>query len=153
MNADRQYLGASPDLASRPRVSRMATWPIIGFLLGFTFQPGVLDGSGPRTFLLLSIVFALIGCGIATLAAMAAKLCSRRLGPTKTALPYSQGLWTALIFNASLILLTVSKMMLIRDGVALVIGFIPIWIVARGGRPRKGKPLPATASGDRETAA
>ena len=108
--------------------SRAATWPLMAFILGFSYPP-----SGPY---LTTTEFVGISLGAARfwalLAWIAAITWGRRRGPTKSALPYSQGARIALAFNLSILAMVGLKVLHIGGVLPIVLGIIPIGIISHG---------------------
>ena len=86
-------------------VGRLATWPLIGFMVGFIQQPRVyVADEYVAMSTAIAVLFAFVGF-------LAAIVCSRWLGVTKTAMPYSQGQKTAAVFNIAMIAIVAMKVL------------------------------------------
>ena len=129
-NAGTDFLPAfAPNgLSGRSNTTRLATWPLVGFLVGFILQPRAL---GAAEYVAMSTA---IGVCYALVGLIAALVCSRWLGATKTAMPYAQGQRIAIIFNVAMIAVVAMKILDLRGLLPLLIGLVPIFLVVRGTR-------------------
>ncbi len=127
-NSDRRNGLAKSAIPEKSSASRTATWPLMAFILAFSYPP-----SDPH---LTTTEFVGISLGAAIFWALVAWIAAltigRRRGPTKSALPNSQGPRIALAFNLSILAIVGLKMLHIGGALPVALGIIPIGIISRG---------------------